>query len=437
MCDDDATQFGSQSTRPRRPRRGPENSTKNNHSNPSSAASQVINNGNDINPLIKLANPLLTLGIGLSRQEVSPDILQLKELLRTEVQHFQQQLKGFSNDLINDAIYLLCTFLDEKIMSRPWGNKWRQSPLLLEFCHDGEGGVKFFTKMEVIKESLNHPCDTNTRDGLVYLLELIYVCLSFNYGGKYKIDNQKEELGIIKTDLYHFINNFRNFSHADKPLSTHWQGTATNKIKSRWQYAVLALVVLLSLLGGMYFYYLNNLGTQKLDVIQSLDIAQADLKLINNKVVFDIETEIKIKTSGTMNKPTVNTAVIELLREKSFVFFKTSRYDLEISEKNKINSFLSKLEGLCTQLKRKTKQTIKINLLGRASSKGNFKHNQWLSEKRSQATKNYLNAQIKSCFFIETVTGEGLGTNNPISKKEGKNKAESNQSVEITVTEVK
>ena len=442
MYDDDETQYASRQTRERRPRRQAHHrnnddarSSSQQFNESASSSAEVGHQGEEINPLIKIANPLLAIGISLSRQEVAPDTYQLKNSLVKEVQYFQQQLRGNLHDLINDATYILCTFLDENIMYRPWGNDWGQKPLLLEFCGDNQGGEKFFIKLDEVQQRLNRPSDAETRDGLIYLLELIYVCLSFGYGGKYKLYNKKEELGEIKVELYHFIDNFRNFSHSDKPLSLHWQGTPTHKIKSRWQYALLAFALILAILGGLYYYSLNHLDTRKFEVSQELDIAQANLKLINGKHQFDIESIIPDEPL-IIDKP-IPSPVAKLLREKQFVFFRTGKHRLDSPEKNKIDSFLNKLENLCQQLNRSKKQVIKINLLGRASSKGNAKFNQWLSEKRAKATANYLNAQVKSCFFVEAVTDQGLGANSPISNKGSLGRAESNQSVEITVTEVK
>ncbi|WP_345980448.1 type IVB secretion system protein IcmH/DotU [Sulfurimonas sp. HSL3-2] len=92
--------------------------------------------------------------------------------------------------------YILCTFIDELINTTYFGqeNNWSSNSLLRIFHNESYGGENFF---RLLDKFLKAPAK------FIYILELMYVCLSLGFQGKYRIDNtNKHELNMIRESLY-------------------------------------------------------------------------------------------------------------------------------------------------------------------------------------------------------------------------------------------
>jgi len=122
-------------------------------------------------------------------------------MLTQELNRFTEEVAAFhiDNSQVLVARYLLCTFLDEMISSTYWGkeNNWANDSLLTYFYHETYGGEKFFQLQEkLIASPANH----------LHLLELMYVCISLGFEGKYRLrTNGKIELENIRENLYRQI----------------------------------------------------------------------------------------------------------------------------------------------------------------------------------------------------------------------------------------
>lgn len=104
------------------------------------------------------------------------------------------------------AHYALCCFIDERILSTPWGAKsqWAEYPLLLKYHDDSYGGVRFFNRLEALS-----PSDSGERD----LIDFKLLLLSLGYLGKYgTVDNNRTELGALVTKLRQSIDRENNSS---------------------------------------------------------------------------------------------------------------------------------------------------------------------------------------------------------------------------------
>ncbi len=436
MHDDDETVL---SHLPRTPKTKERSYTNNNSSRgfSSSLSTPVVNEGIEINPLISLANPLLAIGVGLSRQEIAPDINHLQTILHREVDNFRQSLSREHQDLVANASYVLCAFLDENIMYRPWGTAWGERPLLLEFCGDNQGGERFFDKLEQAREELVRQDNPRTKENLIYLLELMYVCLSFGYGGKHKLYGNKEKLGEIKSDLFRFINNFRHFEGTDKALAVHWQGSPTEKIKSRWKYLALGAALLASLWGALYYYYLSSLDSRKDEVVNMLSIAPNKLKLVDNRFQFDIQDPEVIYVTSPVLQQTAEEIIFEQLEKQTkFIYFDRGKHTLMRNDTKALDEFLAYLSEQCRSLDRVIPLGIKIDLLGRASPIGSAAANQRLSHKRMRAVQSYLNRYSDACLNVKILPGQALGDTDILPPEKGKTQNEMNRSVEITIIQV-
>ena len=79
--------------------------------------------GDNLNPFINTANPLLTLIVQLKHCDSPPNLENTREQIINEISLFEQKLKqlNYSNRTILAARYCICTAIDEAILSTTWG----------------------------------------------------------------------------------------------------------------------------------------------------------------------------------------------------------------------------------------------------------------------------------------------------------------------------
>jgi type VI secretion system protein ImpK len=137
----------------------------------------------------------------------------LEEIRRFE-DHAQQG--GVAHDLVVAARYVLCAYLDEAVLSTPWGSQseWAQHPLLVTLHREAWGGEKFFEMLDRVSKDPSRYLD---------LMELQYLCLALGFRGKYQVvDRGHERVASIQQDLYRTIRSHRGASPAE--LSLQWRG---------------------------------------------------------------------------------------------------------------------------------------------------------------------------------------------------------------------
>lgn len=196
-----------------------------------------------LNPLEKSASVLLNL-LGQIRNTAShPNPTALHQQLSSEVKRFESraQAEGVNPETIFTARYVLCTTVDEFVLGTPWGasSVWRNQSLLRVFHHETGGGNKFFLLLNKLIEDPARNID---------LLELMYVCLSLGFQGRYAVETGgRDTLEMIRENLYRTIRNQRGES--ETALSPNWQGVnkSLESGKSRlplWAVASIAITSL-------------------------------------------------------------------------------------------------------------------------------------------------------------------------------------------------
>lgn len=180
------------------------------------AARELLGIG--LNPLVRAASPLLLLA-GQLRGSVTPmDVEGLRHLALEEIRRFEEHARaaGLANEVIMAARYALCAGMDESVLSTPWGaqSDWSQHPLLVALHREAWGGEKFFEMLDRVSQDPVRYVD---------LMELLYLCLAFGFGGKYQVlDRGHERLASIQQDLYRKIRNQRSAPPSE--LSLQWRG---------------------------------------------------------------------------------------------------------------------------------------------------------------------------------------------------------------------
>ena len=218
------------------------------------AARELLGVG--LNPLVRAASPLLMLA-GQLRGSVTPmDVEGLRHLALEEIRRFEEHARaaGTQSEIIMAARYALCASLDEAVLSTPWGaqSDWSQHPLLVALHREAWGGEKFFEMLDRVSQDPARYVD---------LMELLYLCLAFGFGGKYQVQERgHERLASIQQELYRKIRNHRSAPPAD--LSIRWRGLEDRRnplirYVPWWVIGAAALAVL-ALAFTMYYANLAN-----------------------------------------------------------------------------------------------------------------------------------------------------------------------------------
>lgn len=226
-----------------------------------------------LNPLEEAASLLLNL-LGQIRNTAShPNSSALHQQLSGEIQEFESraQKKGIPPETVFTARYVLCTIIDEFVLSTPWGAEsiWRNRSLLRVFHQETSGGEKFFLLLnKLIKDPARN----------IDLLELMYVCLALGFEGRYRVEaDGSSTLEAIRENLYRTIRNQRG--DYETALSPKWEGldkTLEGKGSRFPAWAMVAIAVAVSSLAYGAFRYalvenredlslsrISELGTQQ------------------------------------------------------------------------------------------------------------------------------------------------------------------------------
>ena len=191
---------------------------------------------------------------------------EVKNTLIQEIEYFTNAAgkKGIENSQVMLARYILCTFCDELICTTYWGkdNNWANTSLLGHFYNETYGGDKFF---QILEQLLRAPAK------YLDLLELMYICLSLGFEGKYRIQNRgKMELDSIRESLYRQmkmmqIRESKNFYTAQKTSSER------NHLiyKTSYQILALSIVLMLSLVYGILTFSLTGKEDRALALFQT------------------------------------------------------------------------------------------------------------------------------------------------------------------------
>jgi len=221
------------------------------------SAPQIPGQGLDVNhgmnPLIASASELVAL-LGELRQTVQvQNASQLRTQVVNAVKKFEKtaQSKGVPSDVSLSARYILCAALDEAVLNTPWGTEvgWARASLLSSFHNETFGGEKVFLILSRVRE---------TPAKYIDLIELLYVCLSLGFEGKYKLDPRgRDHLDAIRDDLAKVVQMQRG--EFERELSPCWQGASQQKKRileyiPLWVIAsVVAALLLVSYSGFRYW----------------------------------------------------------------------------------------------------------------------------------------------------------------------------------------
>lgn len=231
-----------------------------------------------LNPLVNAAETLLAVHAKVSQSARHSDVAGLYRQLTQEIREFESKArdKGIRPEIVLAARYVLCSVLDEAVLNTPWGSDspWAQRSLLSAFHNETSGGEKFFLILDRMRQAPAENLD---------MLELMYLCLSLGFEGRYRLANRgRDTLEQIKDDLFRIIRRYRG--EHERSLSPNWQGLGKTRATLTeyvplWVWAALvALVLVLTFTGFRYWLYTSsNPVVEQFDqVIETIDNREID-----------------------------------------------------------------------------------------------------------------------------------------------------------------
>jgi type VI secretion system protein ImpK len=208
-----------------------------------------------LNPLVSAALPLLDLSGQIKNRASHGDPESLRDRVIAEINEFERRITqlGVSPRTIRSARYALCATIDDVVLNTPWGSQsiWSQQSMAATFHNEVVGGNRFWELLDQLKKEAAVNVD---------LLELLYVCISLGFEGKYRtLPRGASELILVREDLYRLIRN--NRGNFERSLSPRWRGAqAAHKglrdILPIWLVGVLSLGIL-GLLYAILTFILN------------------------------------------------------------------------------------------------------------------------------------------------------------------------------------
>jgi type VI secretion system protein ImpK len=224
-----------------------------------------------LNALESAAASLLALLTRLRTTISHSDPAALRNQVIEEIRVFESEARSLGVDAQNIQIarYVLCTALDEIVLNTPWGrtSEWSSQSLLAYFHNEVAGGERFFALLNKLIEdpARNLP-----------VLELMYVCLSLGFEGRYRVmENGRSKLEEQRDRLYRTIRNQRG--DAQRDLSAHWRGVVDKRnplirFVPLWVVAAIGAVALVA----TYIGFSYNLGTDSDLVLTELSTIGRD-----------------------------------------------------------------------------------------------------------------------------------------------------------------
>ncbi len=179
---------------------------------------QAVPTFEGLNPLVRVASPLLMLAGRLRSTLAAQDVTGMRRYALDELRRFEEGARGagVSQEVARAARYILCAAVDESVLSTPWGaqSDWQQQTLLIVLHREAWGGEKFFDMLDRLMQDPERHID---------LLELQYLCIALGFMGKYQVlERGHARLAEVQQKLYRVIRSVRGAAPDD--LSLQWKG---------------------------------------------------------------------------------------------------------------------------------------------------------------------------------------------------------------------
>jgi type VI secretion system protein ImpK len=206
------------------------------------------------NHLLIAADPVFILFEETLSQKEAPDISNTRVRLSKAIDQFKEKLStlGYYHETVLMGAFALSALIDETIEQTPWGRKssWSQHPLTHDIDSQFHAVTYFF---DILKFILSKP------EQYIDVIELMHVCLSLGFKGKYKKNSERKQLSKIKEVVYATISSRRN--DYSQRLSCIYQKSFPQlrhvKTSAPIFTALLLVTFMVSLVAGEIYYVLS------------------------------------------------------------------------------------------------------------------------------------------------------------------------------------
>ena len=221
-----------------------------------------------VNPIVAAASSILGLAVRLRGRASHPDVDALRLRVIEEIKAFDARMRAIDGDqqVVRASHYALCATVDDLVLNTPWGShsNWGVQSIVSTFHKEVSGGERFFTILEQIQKVPGR---------FLSVLELMYMCLSLGFEGKYRVMQRGPSLlAGVRENLYQTIRTQRG--EYEKGLSPHWTGVEAShrplhaKIPL-WVVGAAALGIL-ALIFVVFTYLLNAASDQRFAGLHAL-----------------------------------------------------------------------------------------------------------------------------------------------------------------------
>lgn len=223
--------------------------------------------GRNINPIIDAATPLL--GMILRLQDLSVDIPEpdyLYRQIQTDIESIEQflEMEGYEPGSIITFRYVLCTFIDECVMSADssLATFWSHKSLLIHFHNEGWGGERVF---QITERLMNEP--KRYKD----MLEFIYLCFGLGFRGRYKVQHaNSDEFERLFRRLHGIL---ISLNGEPAPTRLHLGTPKPERYGLPKQISVRHIAIATgAILILAYSLYLSSLNSQSLSILEQLNM---------------------------------------------------------------------------------------------------------------------------------------------------------------------
>lgn len=224
-----------------------------------------------LNPLVAGAWDLLAELVQLKASAGRESLPALNERLSCAITAFETRAlhEGADNGQVMSARYVLCSVIDEAVVTTAWGSRsdWSKMSLLSRFHNETFGGEKFFQLLERLsRDSVKH----------VALLELMYLCLALGFEGKYRvIERGAVQLEAVRDALYRQVRQVRGDPpplFVAAPAQALPRRSRLRLIPATWLAAGSLLMLLV-----MYSGFAWVLGTERTRALQAFQSSAPEL----------------------------------------------------------------------------------------------------------------------------------------------------------------
>lgn len=379
-------------------------------------------------PVVAAAGRLILLANHIKTMAVGPDLEALRRTTVAELDAFTKRARalGLEAKSVQLAHYILCAFIDDAVMSTPWGgqSQWSTQSLLVVYHKDARGGDRMFQFAEQMER------DPNSEPRLI---ELLYLCLSLGFEGRAALDPRGQNiLAQRRAGLAALVQRQRAAPSGELSPQWHGQKIAAGRFGSQIPlWAVLAAIGVVALL--VFAALLMHLSSRGNAAIEAADRAVGTVAVPPPPPPpAQAETPLYEKFQDIL-RPDVAAGRLELTREGNEIVIRLHNQGLFASAQADASGAWSDTFAHLAEAANLTKGPIKVegHTDDQAIHSLQFPSNQELSEARAQSVAQAIEGS--GLADASRLSIAGFGATQPIGDNSSDKGRTRNRRVELRV----